>query len=221
MSEEHIKLDNLAKPFPVDKIHWRVGAMTKDKTSCIALAYVDARDVMQRLDEVVGRGNWQCEYPWSESGRLVCRIGIKVEGEWVWKSNGAGDTKVEAEKGAFSDAFKRAGVLWGIAQYLYDIPNTWVKLDQYKKIVDSEMGKLKKSLGGELPKSQSKQQEPKEDATLDAFLLKVKDGRNVIGEDNYKKALDEYHTDSADKIPSNLRKNFLVFMGTFIKKESE
>jgi hypothetical protein len=129
MSEEHINLDKLALPFPANSIHWRVGATSSDKTSGIALAYVDARDVMQRLDEVVGRGNWQCDYPWSDTKRLVCRVGIKIGGEWIWKSNGAGDTHVEAEKGAFSDAFKRAAVLWGIAQYLYDLPNTWVDLE--------------------------------------------------------------------------------------------
>ena len=128
MSEEHINLEKLALPFPANSIHWRVGATSGDKKTGIALAYVDARDVMQRLDEVVGRGNWQCEYPWSDTKRLVCRVGIKIGGEWIWKSNGAGDTHVEAEKGAFSDAFKRAAVLWGIAQYLYDLPNTWVEL---------------------------------------------------------------------------------------------
>ena len=85
MSEEPINLDSLAKPFDVDKVHWRVGAMTKDKTSCIALAYVDARDVMQRLDEVVGRGSWPGDaglpmgLPWYMvrpcviyAGRLIC-----------------------------------------------------------------------------------------------------------------------------------------------------
>ena len=126
--------DNLKKPFPKDKIHWRVGATTNDKTNGIALAYVDARDVMQRLDEVIGVENWQAEYPFPG----CCRIGIRVcrkvdnEGEfcgWVWKANGAGETDVEGAKGQYSDAFKRAGVLWGIAQYLYDLPNEWVPIE--------------------------------------------------------------------------------------------
>lgn len=149
MSEEHINLDKLAAPFPADSISWRVGATTGDKSKGIALAYVDARDVMQRLDEVVGRGNWQCDYPWSDTKRIVCRIGIKIGGEWIWKSNGCGDTQVEAEKGAFSDAFKRAGVLWGIAQYLYDLPNTWVELQPQGRsyaIKESAKAKLVKQL---------------------------------------------------------------------------
>ena len=57
-----------------------------------------------------------------------CRIGIKIDNEWVWRSNGAGETQVEGEKGKFSDAFKRAAVLWGVGRYLYYLDNTWVKI---------------------------------------------------------------------------------------------
>lgn len=123
-----IDFAKLSRPFESSKISWRIGSTNGEKSKGIALAYIDARDVMQRLDEVVGAGSWQCEYPWTADGKLCCRIGIKVDGEWVWKSNGAGDTQVEAEKGAFSDAFKRAAVLWGIGQYLYDFPNIWVEI---------------------------------------------------------------------------------------------
>lgn len=125
-------LNKLSEPFPASAISWRVGAMTKDQSKGIALAYIDARDVMRRLDDVCGPENWQCDYPWSDGKRLVCRIGIRIGNEWVWKSNGAGDTDVEAEKGAMSDAFKRAAVLWGIGQYLYEVPNIWVPLDNKK-----------------------------------------------------------------------------------------
>jgi hypothetical protein len=123
-----MKLEDLRGPFNPAAIHWRVGATTKDKTSGIALAYIDARDVMERLDAVCSMAHWQARYPWSDGKRIVCEIGIKVGDEWIWKANGAGDTDVEAEKGAMSDAFKRAAVLWGVGQYLYDLPNTWMPL---------------------------------------------------------------------------------------------
>lgn len=118
----------LAEPFPVDSLHFRVGATSKDKSKGIALAYIDARDAMQRLDSVVGPQNWQRRYPWSDGQRLCCEVGIRLGDEWVWKGDGAGETQVEAEKGAFSDAFKRACVNWGIGQYLYDCPNKWYPL---------------------------------------------------------------------------------------------
>lgn len=47
-------------------------------------------------------------------------------------SNGAGETQVEGEKGKFSDAFKRAAVLWGVGRYLYYLPNTWCNLSNGK-----------------------------------------------------------------------------------------
>jgi len=120
--------DALAKPFPESSIHWRVGSTTKDKDKGIGLAYIDARDVMQRLDDVVGPENWQAEYPFPG----CCRIGIDVSAtttpQWVWKSNGAGESDFEGEKGQYSDSFKRAAVLWGVGRYLYDLPNEWVPI---------------------------------------------------------------------------------------------
>lgn len=118
----------LARPFDPKRIHWRVGATNGDKTKGIALAYIDARDVMRRLDKVVGPMNWECRYPWNDGKRLCCELSIFVGGRWITRSNGAGDTDVEADKGAFSDAFKRAAVLFGIGQYLYSLPNEWVAI---------------------------------------------------------------------------------------------
>ena len=43
----------LERPFPVNRLRWRIGATNHDKTSAIALAYIDARDVMYRLDDAV------------------------------------------------------------------------------------------------------------------------------------------------------------------------
>ena len=132
-------VENLKAPFPPEKIHWRVGATNGDKTKGMALAYIDARDVMDRLDVICGPENWQCEYPFAG----CCKIGIKIEDRWVWKSNGAGQTDVEGEKGQFSDAFKRAGVMWGIGRYLYGLGNTWVAIKpQGRSYVIAETPKL-------------------------------------------------------------------------------
>jgi len=119
--------EELKCPFDISKVSFRVGATTKDKTKGIALAYIDARDVMKRLDDVVGVENWQCKYSHAEN-IAICDLGIFINDQWIWKANGAGDTQVEAEKGKISDAFKRAAVLWGIGRYLYSLPNEWVAL---------------------------------------------------------------------------------------------
>jgi hypothetical protein len=124
-------LGKLKEPFPQDRISWRAQTVSKDGTKALALAYIDARDVMERLDEICGPANWACRY--SHAGqKTVCDIGIAVlhlhsqTVEWVWKADGAGDSDIEAEKGALSDAFKRAAVRWGIGRYLYDLDSPWV-----------------------------------------------------------------------------------------------
>ena len=49
-----MNINDLSGPFPATDISWRVGATSGDKTKGIALAYIDARDVMRRLDAVCG-----------------------------------------------------------------------------------------------------------------------------------------------------------------------
>jgi hypothetical protein len=148
-----MNFDQLKAPFPPDRISWRVGSTTGDKSKGMALAYIDARDVMERLDEIAGPAGWQCDYPHA-NGKTVCRIGIKVGDEWIWKADGAGDTDYEAEKGALSDAFKRAAVRWGIGRYLYDISSPWVAVEQRGKtyvIKESELPRLQKLLASQAP----------------------------------------------------------------------
>ena len=136
--------DFLSAPFPSEFIDWRVGSTTADKAKGMALAYIDARDVMGRLDEVMTPAGWQCSYPHA-NGKTVCSVGLKIDGEWIWKADGAGDTDYEAEKGALSDSFKRGAVRWGVGRYLYELPSPWVEVEQRGKtyiIKDSERPKL-------------------------------------------------------------------------------
>lgn len=144
-------LAKLSEPFAPNKVSWRVGPVNnKDNpTSGIALAYIDARDVQDRLDAVCGF-NWQSRYPHAGQ-KTVCEIGIKIGDEWLWRADGAGDTDMEAEKGSLSDAFKRAAVKWGIGRYLYDVESPWVDVVKRGKsavIADKELPRLQKLLPG-------------------------------------------------------------------------
>lgn len=154
----------LAAPFPPSAVSWRVGTSNKKKrqketgdnfakaTKGIALAYIDARDVMDRFDEVCGPEGWQCRYPHAD-GKTVCEIDVWVEGRgWVTKSDGAGDSDIEAEKGALSDSFKRAAVRWGVGRYLYHIASPWVDLDDREQIAQADRRKLEALLTGSAPK---------------------------------------------------------------------
>lgn len=148
-----IDFEKLAAPFPPERTSWRVGSTNRKSqqrqngqnakaTKGLPLCYIDARDVMERLDDVCGPAGWQCKYSHA-TGKTVCDIGIYVgDGEWVWKADGAGDTDHEAEKGALSDAFKRAAVRWGIGRYLYGIKASWIDLDDREAIPTEAYAKL-------------------------------------------------------------------------------
>lgn len=136
----------LATPFDPAVVSWRVGSTTQDKTRGLPLAYIDARDVMDRLDEVVGPQNWQCRYSQSNDERTICELAIRVDGEWVWKADGAENTDFEGVKGGLSDSFKRAAVRWGVGRYLYGLGSPWVQLEgqgKAVKIAASEMPRLR------------------------------------------------------------------------------
>lgn len=123
----------LSEPFPPEAIDWRVGATNGEKTRGIALAYIQARPVMDRLDEVVGPENWTDSYvPIQDKNGTVgfiCTLSLRIGDKWVAKTDGADTSDIEAIKGGISDAFKRAAVKWGIGRYLYDLPGNWVAIE--------------------------------------------------------------------------------------------
>lgn len=124
-----MELKNLEKKIPCK---WRVQSFSKNKTSAQCVAYIDARDVMDLLDEVCGKENWQDDYKLID-GKLLAGIGIKTDNDWVWKWDTGTESNMEAEKGQMSDAFKRAGVKWGIGRFLYDMGIKYVETNEPQK----------------------------------------------------------------------------------------
>ena len=122
------KLYELSKHFPNNEVSWRPGRTFQSKKDgkhySLGLAYLSVRQVQDRLSEVMG-ANWQCNHTVYGS-KTICSLGLKFDDAWIWRSDGAGDTNFEADKGGISDSLKRAGVAWGIGRYLYDLKNTYV-----------------------------------------------------------------------------------------------
>jgi hypothetical protein len=145
MADAQEIFDALSEPFPLEYIEWRVGSTSSDKSKGLALCYVDARAVMDRLDAVCGPAGWQCNYSHQTPAVVICNLGILIGDDWVWKADGAGATDVEGEKGMLSDALKRAAVRWGVGRYLYDLKSPWVELEpagRSVRIKDSERKRL-------------------------------------------------------------------------------
>jgi hypothetical protein len=111
-----MKLSELKKELP---FKWRVQSSNQWGATCVA--YIDSRDVQDLLDEVVGADKWQVKFE-EHKGNLFASIGIKVNDEWVWKSDCGTESAVEKQKGEASDAFKRAAVMWGVGRFLYALP---------------------------------------------------------------------------------------------------
>ncbi|MHC4647526.1 MAG: Rad52/Rad22 family DNA repair protein [Planctomycetota bacterium] len=109
-----IDFELLHKPFPKNEVKTRPGGGGK------VLDFITARHVMNRLDNACGPENWRDEYAPSLTGEGVqCTIYIRIDGEWVGKSDVGTESNTEEDKGAYSDALKRAAVRWGIARELH------------------------------------------------------------------------------------------------------
>lgn len=147
----------LAAPFAPSEVDYRVQGGTFEKsgkTYSRVIAYVDARAVMDRLDDVVGPGAWS--FAWeplaTANGKVTAAKGsLTVHGIVKQDVGDAGDT--EPTKASVSDALKRSAVMWGIARYLYGLGAEWAEVEmrdgKVVGIVKSEIARLR----GKLPKA--------------------------------------------------------------------
>lgn len=125
----------LTAPFPREAVHFK--PLTVKGEKALAAAYLDARAIMQRLDTVFGVGGWKDRYQITSTGSVVCCLSVKVDGEWVEKTDVGSPSEQPDDgdklKAAFSDALKRAAIKVGIGRYLYRLPRLWVDYDPQRK----------------------------------------------------------------------------------------
>lgn len=125
----------LAEPFPIKVVGWKPQSVKGNRA--MALAYIDARDVEDRLDNVVGIGAWKDHYDVLADGSVVCQLSVRLEGEWITKTDVGSQSEQpdsgDRMKSAFSDALKRAAIKFGIGRYLYSLPTVWCDYDPVKK----------------------------------------------------------------------------------------
>ncbi len=125
----------LAAFFSADEIGYKPQTVRGD--DALVAYYIDARTVMDRLDAAVGPENWQDDYTILEHGSVLCRLSVRVNGEWVAKEDVGSESEQpdagDRLKAAVSDALKRAAVKFGIGRYLYSLPKRWHPYDSQKK----------------------------------------------------------------------------------------
>lgn len=126
------QLAHLHAPFPPEDLEWRFQSSGKGAQGGSMLPFIQNRAVMDRLDQIVGPGNWSSNV-WSEGhGPLnervwCCRLKAKLaDGRELEHVDVADATQIEPSKGGASDAMKRAAVKLGIGRYLYFLPKFYV-----------------------------------------------------------------------------------------------
>lgn len=125
----------LLEPFEPEEIKWKPQLVKG--TRAMAIAYVDARVVQDRLDEVLGVDGWQDECTPLDDGSVVCKLQLRIGGQWITKMD-VGSPSEQPDggdrlKAAFSDALKRAAVKFGVGRYLYRLDRVWVEYDPQRK----------------------------------------------------------------------------------------
>ncbi|HEU5348010.1 MAG TPA: Rad52/Rad22 family DNA repair protein, partial [Ktedonobacterales bacterium] len=144
----------LQEPFDPADVDFRVQGRVNEQTGrAQVVAYIDARMVQDRLDQVVGAGNWS--FDWEplviDKGEIqVAKGTLTILG--VSKADAGTASNFEQSLGAVSHCFKRAAVHWGVGRYLYDLPMNWVQVEKNGRISDQ----LLRELRSKLPSPQDK-----------------------------------------------------------------
>jgi hypothetical protein len=114
----------LMAPIPREHVRWRSDGGRE-------VAYITARVVQNRLDDVVGPERWSAEFEKWSDGALLCRLTVALpDGTRVTRSDlgsytrnsdrSGGKTEPgDDDKAGCSDGLKRAAVQFGIGRELY------------------------------------------------------------------------------------------------------
>ena len=144
----------LRAPFNPEEVDFRLqSTYEKDgKVKGIAIAYMDARLVQDRLDEVVGPENWSFDWqPMATKDNAVIAAKGTLTICGVSKSDIGDCDATEKNKASVSDAEKRAAVQWGIGRYLYGLGTFFCETEKRGKsdvIPEAEVRKMR----GKLPR---------------------------------------------------------------------
>lgn len=120
--EGHEVLELLRRPFTANAIKFKIqagGGTKKAKKQALVVAYIDARLGIERLNYAAGIG-WSDDYEVFGQG-VVCRL--TVLGTTRTDVGEPSDSpQGKKPKAIYSDAFKRAGVKFGIGVPIYAMP---------------------------------------------------------------------------------------------------
>jgi hypothetical protein len=158
----------LAALFPPNDLKWLPITVTsgRDGPAALAVAYLDARTIMDRLDDTMGIDGWEDAYDIigemkDAKSQVACRLTLHFAAAVPPGTPGSRGLTVtrcdvgaqsdqpdigDKMKSAFTDAFKRAAVKFGIGRYIGHLPKVWtpckVRVGQDGKPVLNQKGKM-------------------------------------------------------------------------------
>ena len=118
-----------SKTYPAHK--WRIQSGKR----CIP--YIDARQVSERLNEVLGVDGWENTIEETNQKMLISNLTCIINGKEVSHSDVGTGGSIEKEKAMASDSLKRAAVHFGIGRYLYDMEPVTVPSNTSSDILKS------------------------------------------------------------------------------------
>lgn len=121
----------LAEPFDESQIKYRAGAISRDKTKALALAYADCRTYEDRLNALLP-GAWDVHFEAWGDNRIICRLSIHGV---VRSSTGEASDSPNDVKGTAAEAqsFRRACSKFGLGRFLYAREPRWMPYDAARK----------------------------------------------------------------------------------------
>ncbi len=104
--------------------------------------YVSGGQVRDRLNEVLGVDGWMFKSKLEVDGTRTGTLSVCINGEWIdrdgvgtkSKENKSDESNQDAEKGAETDALKRAAKNFGVASYLDNISHFFIGASGKKPI---------------------------------------------------------------------------------------
>jgi hypothetical protein len=117
----------LAAPFFENDLRWKPRIVSGSRA--LALPYLTAAAIIQRLTEVLGADGWEDSYQVLSTGAVICQLRCRLGEAWITRQDVGIPSQQEAIKGSFSDALKRTARKYGIGLYLIHLGGQWLDYD--------------------------------------------------------------------------------------------
>jgi hypothetical protein len=213
----------LAVPFDLREIKWRITHTTRDGRRGAVIAFADPRAYTDRLNRLFTPTGWTRSYEVStvssvsrmkkdkliQTGKVLVTCTLTITGmgchagsgeEWADEENAM--TAAEAQ------AFKRAASCYGLGRYLYDLAEMWVPLNEHRQPIQiptlpqwalpkaGTLGKTHPSAGQRFPQVQRGPIDQQTTGKIEGF-------RRILGDPIYGEILWRIaHAHQANAIPN-------------------